>query len=313
MRKNMNTTVSATVTESNIGELKGLLATAKANGNSVAIIRVPVYMMAIDESYQTVDRTARNLHYLTSRWDERKIGVLTVVPHEDEGLFYIVDGYGRWQASQIVDKAKYTHLDCAVLLNAPADATERRKFEAELFANQNRDVAKLKPVDKHGAMQVLGDPAALTLDALQKKYGFSIGKRKYKGDNATGKRINSLYKYLCSGIRTFGPEFADWFFDICKRSGFATKVHGYAAYNYRMIRDMYAYFPEKRNEIADVLVEYLRPITPNEFKAEAIVKYPKLDFRSAISMHAEDIVVEKLCLKHVREIIDGKVIKVTLS
>ena len=311
MRKNVQTTT--VVTESNIGELKGLLATAKANGNSVAIIRVPVYMMAIDESYQTVDRTARNLHYLTSRWDERKIGVLTVVPHEDEGLFYIVDGYGRWQASQIVDKAKYTHLDCAVLLNAPADVMERRKFEAELFANQNRDVAKLKPVDKHGAMQVLGDPAALTLDALQKKYGFSIGRRKYKGDNATGKKINSIYSDLCQGIRAHSKEFGDWYFDVCKRSGFATKNHGYAAYTYRMLRDMYVLYPDKRKEVADVLAKYLRPLNPNEFKAEAMVKYPKLDFRTAVSMYAEDIVVEKLNLKHIREIIDGKVVNVTLS
>ena len=140
-----------TTRENNIGELRGLIANAKANNQNVAIIKVPVYMMAIDESYQTADRTERKLNYLTSRWDERKIGVLTVVPHEDEGLFYIVDGYGRWKASQIVDKEKYTTLDCAVLLNVPTEVTERRKFEAELFANQNRDVAKLKPVEKHGA------------------------------------------------------------------------------------------------------------------------------------------------------------------
>ena len=301
------------ISEKNIGELKGLLATAKANGQNVAIIKVPVYMMAVDESYQTVDRTARKLDYLISRWDERKIGVLTVVPHEEEGLVYIVDGYGRWQASQIVDEEKYKTLNCAVLLNAPENPRERQKFEAELFANQNRDVAKLKPVDKHGAMQVLGDPAALALDELQSKYGFSIGKRKYKGDNATGKRINSLYKDLCKGIRMYGKEFADWYFDICKRSGFSTKTHGYAAYTYRMIKDMYVFYPEKRNEIADVLSEYLRPITPNEFKAEAMVKYPKLDFRSAISLYAEDVVVAELNLKHVREIVDGKVIKVALS
>ena len=80
-----------------------------------------------------------------------------------------------------------------------------------------------------------------------------------------------------------------------------------------MIKDMYVFYPEKRNEIADVLSEYLRPITPNEFKAEAMVKYPKLDFRSAISLYAEDVVVAELNLKHAREIVDGKVIKVALS
>lgn len=301
-----------TTRENNIGELRGLLATAKANGQNVAIIKVPVYMMAIDESYQTVDRTARKLNYLTNRWDERKIGVLTVVPHEDEGLCYIVDGYGRWKASQIVDEEKYTTLDCAVLLNAPTDPTERRKFEAELFANQNRDVAKLKPVDKHGAMQVLGDPAVLALDELQGKYGFSIGTKKYKGENATGMRINGIYKELCSGIRAYGKGVADWYFDICKRSGFTTKNYGYAGYIYRALRDMYILYPEKRNEVADILIEYFRPITPHEFKAEAVTQYPKLDNRTACSMYAEDIITEILGLKRAREVSGNKVIKIIL-
>lgn len=299
------------VTEKNIGELKGLLAAAKANGQNVAIIKVPVYMMAVDESYQTVDRTGRNLNYLISKWDERKIGVLTVVPHEDEGLCYIVDGYGRWQASQIVDKAKYTTLDCAVLLTAPEDPMERRKFEAELFANQNRDVAKLKDVDKHGAMQVLEDNAALAIDKMQKKYGFTVGKRKYNGDNATGIRINGIYKDLCTGIRTHGEEFADWYFDVCKRSGFSAKAYGYVRYTYRPIKDMYVLYPDKRNEVANILAEYLRPITPHEFKAEAVAKYPRLDSTTACSIHLEDIVVEKLELQHVREILDGKLVRVT--
>lgn len=300
------------ISAKNIGELKGLLATAKANGQNVAIIKVPVYMMAIDESYQTVDRTARKLNYLTSRWDERKIGVLTVVPHEDEGLCYIVDGFGRWQASQIVDKAKYTHLDCAVLLNAPDDPTERRKFEAELFANQNRDVAKLKPVDKHGAMQVLEDPAALALDELQGRYGFTIGKRRYNGDNATGMTINNVYQVLYDGITSYGKGLGEWYFDICKRSGFANKTYGYTRYTYNAIRDMYVSYPEKRNEIADILIDYFRPITPQEFKAEAVTRYPKLDSVTACAVYVEDIVTERLDLEHIREIADGKIIKVAV-
>lgn len=300
------------VTEKNIGELRGLLATAKANGQNVAIIKIPVYMMAIDESYQTVDRTARKLNYLTSRWDERKIGVLTVVPHEDEGLCYIVDGFGRWQASQIVDKAKYTHLDCAVLLTAPDDPTERRKFEAELFANQNRDVAKLKDVDKHGAMQVLEDKSALVIDKMQQKYGFTIGKRRYTGCNATGVRINGIYKDLCTGIKNYGEELADWYFDICKRSGFSTKAYGYVRYTYKPIRDMYFLYPNKRDEVANIIADYLRPITPHEFKAEAVSRYPRLDSTTACSIHLEDIVSESLGLKRTREIDGGRVIKITV-
>lgn len=300
------------VTEKNIGELRGLLATAKASNANVAIIKIPVYMFAIDESYQTIDRTARKLNYLTSRWDERKIGVLTVVPHEDEGLCYIVDGFGRWQASQIVNKQKYTHLDCAVLLNVPTDPRERQKFEAELFANQNRDVAKLKPVDKHGAMQVLEDPVVLALDELQLKYGFTIGKRKYKGDNATGMTINNVYQKLCEGMKSHGKDLADWYFDICKRSGFATKTYGYTRYTYKALKDVYVAYPHKRDEIADILIDYFRPITPVEFKAEAVTRYPKLDSVTACAVYVEDIVAGKLGLNRTREIAGGKVVNIIL-
>lgn len=300
------------ISAKNIGELQGLLATAKANGQNVAIIKVPVYMMAIDESYQTVDRTARKLNYLTSRWDERKIGVLTVVPHEDEGLCYIVDGFGRWQASQIVDKEKYTHLDCAVLLNAPSDPRERQKFEAELFANQNRDVAKLKPVDKHGAMQVLEDPAALALDELQGKYGFTIGKRKYRGENATGMTINNIYQVVYDTIRVHGKGIADWYFHICHESGLAIKTYGYTRYTFNAVKDAYIAHPDKRNEIAKILIDYFEPTTPQDFKAEAVTRYPKLDSVMACTVYARHIIAERMGLECTREITDSKVVNVTV-
>ena len=301
------------ITEKNIGELQGLLAPAKANGQEVAIISVPVYMLAIDNSYQTEDRTERKLNYLTSRFDKRKLGVLTGVPHEEEGLIYLVDGYGRWKASQIVDKEKYTHLNCAVLLNAPTDPRERRKFEAELFANQNRDVARLKPVDKHGAMQVLEDPAALALDELQMKYGFTIGKRKYKGENATGMTINNVYQVLYKGIRMHGKGLGEWYFEICKESGFATKTYGYTRYTYNALRDVYITYPDKRNEIAEILIDYFKPISPRDFKAEAVTKYPKLDSETACTVYVKDIIADSLGLKHIKEMADGKVITVSLS
>jgi hypothetical protein len=75
---------------------------------------------------------------------------------------------------------------------------------------------------------------------------------------------------------------------------------------------MYVLYPDKRNEIADILTDYFRPITPHEFKAEAVVKYPKLNNESACSMHAEDIVTENLGLKPARKVSDGKVIKIIL-
>ena len=87
------------VATGDIGELRGLLAASKAAGLKTAIIRIPVRLFAIDGRYQTSVRTERDLSYLTNSWNERKLLPVTGVPHEDEGLVYLVDGYGRWKAS----------------------------------------------------------------------------------------------------------------------------------------------------------------------------------------------------------------------
>lgn len=72
---------------------------------------------------------------------------------------YIVDGFGRYKASQYIDPERYESLDVMVILNAPKDPNERLRFEAEQYAYQNRDVAKMRPIQKHGAMEILDDPA----------------------------------------------------------------------------------------------------------------------------------------------------------
>jgi hypothetical protein len=162
-------------------------------------------------------------------------------------------------------------------------------------------------------MQVMEDPAAIALDELQKEFGFSIGKRKYKGENATDKRINGIYTDITQGIRAHGKELGEWYFNICQRSGFAIKRYGYAAYVYRALRDIYILYPDKRNEIADVIVEYFRPITPQLFRSESATNYPKLDYRSACSMYIEDVIIRELDLQRVRKLVDGRVVKVSLE
>ena len=44
-----------------VGELKGLLASAREQGLKVAIIRIPVRLFAIDESYHTLTRDRKSV------------------------------------------------------------------------------------------------------------------------------------------------------------------------------------------------------------------------------------------------------------
>ena len=161
-----------------VGELKGLLASAREQGLPVAIIKIPVRLFAIDSAYQTPNRTERDLRYLVNNFDERKLLPVTGVPHDEEGKIYLVDGYGRWKASQLVDPVKYETLSCMVILNAPMEPKARQKFEAEQYAYQNINVSKVRPIQKHGAMEVLEDSAVIAMNKMQKKYGFLYSKEK---------------------------------------------------------------------------------------------------------------------------------------
>ena len=140
--------------EGNKGLLMGLVKPYLDQGKRNAIIKIPVELMEVDERYQIDERTNRDLSYLTKNWNERMLMPLSGIPHYEEGKIYLVDGYGRWVASQLINKEKYKDLEVLVVLDPPEDKEERLKLEATLYAFQNIGVAKMTPIHKHGAMLV---------------------------------------------------------------------------------------------------------------------------------------------------------------
>lgn len=288
----------------NVAELKGILADAKRRGLTEVILPIPVRLMAIDTAYQTAIRTARELNYLTKAWDRRKIGVLMGVPHEEEGLIYLVDGYGRMTASQIVDPEQYQELNVHIILDAPKDPGERRKFEAELFASQGNN-KKVTPLQKHGARQIAGDPVVKTMDVLQKVYDFSYTAiRGRRGDSIIGS-----YSELYKNIKAYGYDFGEFFFDICAASGFNRKTDGYAVYIMRSVRDLYRLYPDNRTAIKDYLSSWMRPLDYRYLTSKANAKYELLGPGYAMTMYFEDAIVDGLGLEHRRYVHDNKVIE----
>ena len=112
--------VTGKKSKGSVDKLEGLTKMYTDINEEIAIIKIPVELMEVDSRYQTDERTERNLQYLVRNWDERKLMPLMGVPHWEEGKVYIVDGYGRWIASQIVNKKKYKDLKVQMILNAPS-------------------------------------------------------------------------------------------------------------------------------------------------------------------------------------------------
>lgn len=295
------TTEQITKNAENIGMLKGILAQARREGLKRVILRVPLKLLSIDERYQTPVRTKRNINYLVKNWDENKLLPLVVVPHDEEGLFAIVDGFGRYSAMMQMYKSIEMEVECLILLCAPKDINERLKFEAEQYAFQNVNVATMKPIHKHGANIILNNQAAIILDKMKEKYGFEYP------DSTTGnrsaKQIGS-YSEALSIAKSHGDRGLDFIFSVCEGAGFDRQTNGYCAHIMRGLRDMYVFYGDNLDSVKEFISKKFRGISPTLLISIANTKYPMLDKRTAVSMYFEDCVVDGLGLNRNR-IVEG--------
>lgn len=298
--------VTGKKSKGSVDKLEGLTKMYTDIHEEIAIIRVPVELMEIDPRYQTDVRTERDLQYLVRNWDERKLMPLMGVPHWEEGKVYIVDGYGRWIASQLVDKKKYKDLKVQMILNAPTDPKERLVFEAEMYAFQNRDVKDLSAIQRHGAMMILHDPATETIEKLKEIYGFEY-------TNKQGNREASVLGSYASTLnlcKIDNGQCAKYIFEVCKMAGFDRKPNGYSSYVMRSLRDIYKLYANDRVDTMMLLARQFREITPMILRSNAVTKYPMLDMRTAVSLYVEDLVVEHLGLEQSRRVEGTKIVPI---
>ena len=286
--------------------LQGLTKMYRDAGYKVAIVEIPVEILEIDTRYQTEARTERDLRYLTNGWDENKLLPLIGVPHWEEGKVYLVDGYGRWIASQIINKEKYEYLTVLLILNAPSNKQKRLEFEAEMYAYQNKQVAKMTAIQKHGAMLVLHDNATEILEKMKEKYGFEF--TAVKGNREAS--VLGSYTETLRLCNLDNGKAAEYVFDICEGAGFDRKSNGYATYVMRGFRDMYKLYADNRKDTKEFLIKELRKITPMTLKANAVVKYPMLEFKTAVSLYLEDMVVNNLGLEQSREVLGTRLVSI---
>ncbi len=287
--------VAGRKTKGNKDKLEGMLKFALDSGRNAVIMSIPVEMLEIDTSYQTEERTARDLGYLVKNWDDNKCLPLSGVPHWEEGKIYLYDGYGRWIGSQMLKEPK-KELEVMIILNAPEGKEERRLYEAEMYAFQNKNVAKMTALQKHGAMLLMHDKATETLEFMKMKYGFE-----YKADK--GNREASIlgsYNETLRICKIDNGKAAEYIFDVCAGAGFDRKTNGYSTYIMRALRDIYRLYAKDNKKTKDFLIREFRQTTPVKLKAEAVTKYPMLDYKGAVSLYVEDLVVDNLGLKQSR-------------
>lgn len=253
-----------------------------------ALANVPIDgdLCYVDERYQG-NRLHKKIKNLENNFDKRKLTPIILVPHYDEHRFAIVDGQGRFI---VCPKKGMTHLFAIILCDAPDNPEERLKFEAEHFIGQDTEVENVKPLEKHLARVILGDPAAVAIESACNKYNV-----KFSG--ARGNRAESYlgsYPDTYAIAQTHGEDCLNFIFSIIKNAGWNHETNGYATFVMRALKTMYAEHPNERKIIHKFLSSELREINPVRYKTDSVLRYPKRDARMACTLYTEDLVCEKL-------------------
>lgn len=156
---------------------KTLFETVMANTKSIGnkqLAAIPKELLFADDEFQRVETyDPAKVNLLRNRWSNNKMDPLRVVPHYEEYMFSIVDGFHRFLANSMRETPK-ENLECEIIMDLSEDPEERQKQEAYLFLHQYDEVEKLTPAQTFNAKLLLGDPAACLLKKLCEEYGITI-------------------------------------------------------------------------------------------------------------------------------------------
>lgn len=226
---------------------------------------IPRELMSVDPAYQRLEtRNHRKIKAMHDNFDHMIMDALLVVPHPEECTFSIVDGYGRFIASEgILDK-----LECVVITSAPSDPDERRHFEASIFTRQSLYTEKVTPLQMHKANLILGEPNAVALQAVLDRHKLSIAEGKGARRPGTIGSYSSAYRI----IKAKGKTAYESIISTCCKAGYNLSGDGLCDKIIMSLYKIYSFYGDIG--LAKVL-PIMRETPPSTLKAEGIAAYPK--------------------------------------
>lgn len=199
---------------------------------------IPRELMSVDPAYQRLEtRNHRKIKAMHDNFDHMIMDALLVVPHPEESTFSIVDGYGRFIASEgILDK-----LECVVITSAPSDPDERRHFEASIFTRQSLYTEKVTPLQMHKANLILGEPNAVALQEVVDEYNLSIAEDKGVRKPGTIGSYTSAYRI----IKAKGKIAYESIISTCCKAGYNLSGDGLCDKIIRNLYKIYCFYGDK--------------------------------------------------------------------
>ena len=232
---------------------------------------IPRELMSIDPAYQRLEtRNHKKIAAMHSNFDHMIMDALLVVPHPEESSFSIVDGYGRFMASEGILNA----LECVVITTAPKDPEERRKFEAEIFTKQSLYTEKVTPLQMHNANLVLKNPIALGLQEVLDDY--DLGIQGCKGWRKAG--VIGSYDRAWKIVKKSGKIAFRSIIDTCHKAGYTMEANGLSSAILDSLYKIYVFYGELGLR---KVIKIMRETDPETLKAKGLAAYPE---RAGISL-----------------------------
>lgn len=252
----------------------------------VAQGRVPLSLCFVDMRYQGY-RAHKQIAKLEHKWDVRKLTPIVLVDHPEEFRFAVVDGQGR---TIVAPKKGLNSLNAIVLMQAPVEAEERLRFEADYFRYQNDGTESMKPVESHLANVICGDEAALALNQAFNKYGLSfVEERGQRSESVVGS-YSDFYRMS----KSYGEKCLDFILSIIENAGWNHETNGYSRAVTSSLKNIWVAHPDDRKEIHTFLSDVLRQMDPGLFGAKARATYPQREQLTAAILYTEDVVCNGL-------------------
>ena len=245
---------------------------------------IPRELMSVDPAYQRLEtRNHRKIKAMHDNFDHMIMDALLVVPHPEECTFSIVDGYGRFIASEgILDK-----LECVVITSAPSDPDERRHFEASIFTRQSLYTEKVTPLQMHKANLILGEPNAVALQEVVDEYNLSIAEDKGVRKPGTIGSYTSAYRI----IKAKGKIAYESIISTCCKAGYNLSGDGLCDKIIRNLYKIYCFY----GDIGLVKVlPIMRGTEPSTLKAKGIAAYPER-VELSLALYLQDYLVSLGC------------------
>lgn len=226
---------------------------------------IPRELMSIDPAYQRIEtRNHKKIAAMHDNFDHMIMDALLVVPHPEESKFSIVDGYGRFMASEgILDK-----LECVVITNAPSDPGERRRFEAGIFTRQSLYSEKVTPLQMHKANLILRESNAVAIQEVLDKYHLNIATNKGVRKPGTLGSYSTSYKIVSAK----GKVALESIISTCCKAGYNLSADGLSD---RIILNLYKIYSFYGDIGLVKLLPIMRETEPSTLKAKGLAAYPE--------------------------------------